>query len=472
MLDAFIITHGFSKRKMQSKNCLNEAQRERNDGKNAEGIFLKIGPESAVKKLANRSGFCYHTGKRSGPRSAEQKHMASLLLALIYLAFISLGLPDSLLGSGWPVIHAELQVPVSYMGIVTMIISGGTIASSLLADRLIHKFGTAAVTVTSVFLTAVALVGFSFANKFWMLLVLGIPYGLGAGAIDAALNNYVALHYSSRHMSWLHCFWGVGTIVSPFVMSYALTNATWNDGYLIVGILQSAIGVILLVTVPVWKKTGHEAMQSTGQKAIGLFGALKIKGVPFLLLGFLCYCAAESTAMNWASTYFVEVKHISEAQAAQFASLFYIGMTVGRFLSGFIAGKLGDRRLILLGTCIAAVGIVVLFLPFDVPALALAAFIVVGLGCAPIYPSIIHSTPFNFGAEHSGAIIGIQMASAYVGSTFLPPLFGLLGRHIGFAIMPIWLAVLMALMIVMIETTFRLTIQKNTIAKDCTQDNE
>ena len=412
-------------------------------------------------------------GQKERPAVGRQnKHMASLLLALIYPAFISLGLPDSLLGSGWPVIHAELQVPVSYMGIVTMIISGGTIVSSLLADRLIHKFGTAAVTVTSVFLTAVALVGFSFANKFWMLLVLGIPYGLGAGAIDAALNNYVALHYSSRHMSWLHCFWGVGTIVSPFVMSYALTNATWNDGYLIVGILQSAIGVILLVTVPVWKKTGHEAMQSTGQKAIGLFGALKIKGVPFLLLGFLCYCAAESTAMNWASTYFVEVKHISEAQAAQFASLFYIGMTVGRFLSGFIAGKLGDRRLILLGTCIAAVGIVVLFLPFDVPALALAAFIVVGLGCAPIYPSIIHSTPFNFGAEHSGAIIGIQMASAYVGSTFLPPLFGLLGRHIGFAIMPIWLAVLMALMIVMIETTFRLTSQKNTIAKDCTQDNE
>ena len=230
--------------------------------------------------------------------------------------------------------------------------------------------------------------------------------------------------------------------------------------------------MILLVTVPVWKKTGHEAMQSTGQKAIGLFGALKIKGVPFLRLGFLCYCAAESTAMNWASTYFVEVKHITEAQAAQFASLFYIGMTVGRFLSGFIAGKLGDRRLILLGTCIAAVGIVVLFLPFDVPALALAAFIIVGLGCAPIYPSIIHSTPFNFGAEHSGAIIGIQMASAYVGSTFLPPLFGLLGRHIGFAIMPIWLAVLMALMIAMIETTFRLTSQKNTIAKDCTQDSE
>lgn len=312
--------------------------------------------------------------------------MASLLLALIYLAFISLGLPDSLLGSGWPVIHLELNVPVSYMGIVTMIISGGTIVSSLLADRLIHKFGTAAVTVVSVFLTAVALVGFSFCTKFWMLLVLSIPYGLGAGAIDAALNNYVALHYSSRHMSWLHCFWGVGTIVSPFVMSYALSNATWNDGYLIVGILQSVIGVVLLATLPVWKKTGHEGLQATEQKAIGLFGALKIKGVPFLLLGFLCYCAAESTAMNWASTFFVEVKHIEEAQAAQFASLFYIGMTVGRFLSGFIAGKLGDRKLILLGACIAAVGIVVLFLPFDVPALALAAFIVVGLGCAPSTP--------------------------------------------------------------------------------------
>ena len=383
--------------------------------------------------------------------------MASLLLALIYLAFISLGLPDSLLGSGWPVIHVELGVPVSYMGIVTMIISGCTIISSLLADRLIHKFGTSRVTVVSVILTAVALVGFSFASKFWMLLVLAIPYGLSAGAIDAALNNYVALHYSSRHMSWLHCFWGVGTIVSPFVMSYALTNATWNRGYLIVGILQTVIAAILLVTLPVWKKTGHESLQATGQKPIGLLGALKIRGVPFLLFGFLCYCAAESTAMSWSSTYFVEVKGIGEAQAAQFASLFYIGMTVGRFVSGFIAGKLGDRRMIILGTLIAAVGIVILFLPFDVPALSLAAFIVIGLGCAPIYPSIIHSTPFNFGAEHSGAIIGIQMASAYVGSTFMPPLFGLLGRHFGFGFMPIWLAAFLAVMIVMMETTFRLT---------------
>ena len=383
--------------------------------------------------------------------------MASLLLALIYLAFISLGLPDSLLGSGWPVIHVDLDVPVSYMGIVTMIISGSTIVSSLLADRLIHKFGTSRVTVISVFLTAVALVAFSFASKFWHLLLIAVPYGLGAGAIDAALNNYVALHYSSRHMSWLHCFWGVGTIVSPFVMSYALTNATWHDGYLIVGIAQTIIGVILLATLPVWKKTGHESLEATNEKAIGLVGALKIKGVPFLLLGFFAYCAAESTAMNWSSTYFVEVKGISEAQAAQFASLFYIGMTGGRFISGFVAGKLGDRKMIVLGTCIAVVGIVVLFLPFEIPALALAAFIVVGLGCAPIYPSIIHSTPFNFGSKHSGAIIGIQMASAYVGSTFMPPLFGLLGRRIGFAFMPIWLAAFLVVMIVMMETTFRIT---------------
>ena len=383
--------------------------------------------------------------------------MASLLLALIYLAFISLGLPDSLLGSGWPVIHVDLNVPVSYMGYVTMIISGSTIVSSLLADRLTHKFGTSRVTVVSVFLTAVGLFCFSVASEFWHLLLIAIPYSLGAGAIDAALNNYIALHYSSKHMSWLHCFWGVGTIVSPFVMSYALTSATWHRGYLIVGILQAVIGVVLLATLPIWKKTGHESLTATNEKAIGLFGALKIKGVPFLLLGFMAYCAAEATAMSWSSTYFVEVKGIDEATAAQFASLFYIGMTVGRFLSSFIAGKLGDRKMILLGSAVAAVGIVLLFLPFDIPALALAAFIIFGLGCGPIYPSIIHSTPFNFGAKHSGAIIGIQMASAYVGSTFMPPLFGLLGKNIGFEFMPVWFTAFFALMIVMIEATFRVT---------------
>ena len=380
--------------------------------------------------------------------------MYSLLLALIYLAFISLGLPDSLLGAGWPVMHLDLGVEVSYMGIVSMVISGGTIVSSLLSDRLTRKFGARWVTVVSVFLTAAALFGFSFSDRFWMLILFSIPYGLGAGAIDAALNNYIALHYSARHMSWLHCFWGVGTIVSPFIMSYALTSSTWNDGYRIVGYIQLGIGALLLATLSVWKINKTPEAQS--QKSLGLIGAVKIKGVPLILLGFFAYCAAEATSMQWASTYFVEVKQISEAQAAQLASLFYIGITAGRFVSGFLSGKLGDRRMIVIGACILTCGIVLLFISADVE-VAIAGFIVIGLGCAPIYPSIIHSTPANFGAENSGAIIGIQMASAYVGSTFIPPLFGLIANRLGFNILPVYLLIFVALMIAMTELTFAVT---------------
>lgn len=380
--------------------------------------------------------------------------MYSFLLALIYIAFISLGLPDSLLGSGWPVMHTELGVPVSFMGIISMVISGGTIISSLLSDRLTRKLETKTVTVISVLLTVIALFGFSISNRFWMLIVFAVPYGLGAGAIDAALNNYVALHYKAKHMSWLHCFWGVGTIVSPFIMGYALTNHTWNSGYRIVGLIQLAISVLLIVTLPVWKvnKTTDEKVG----KSVGLIGALKIKGVPFLLIGFFAYCAAEATTMQWASTYFAEVKKIPAERAAALASLFYIGITAGRFISGFITDKLGDRKMILIGTAVLICGIIALLIPTDSYIAAFIAFLVIGFGCAPIYPCIIHSTPNNFGAENSGAIIGIQMASAYVGSTFIPPLFGLLGNSAGFEIMPIYILTFFILMITMTELTFRI----------------
>lgn len=381
--------------------------------------------------------------------------MYLFLLALIYLAFISLGLPDSLLGSAWPLMHLEMGVPISYMGIITMLISGGTIVSSLMSDRLTRKFGTKILTVASVFLTVIALFGFSFANNFSMLIVFAIPYGIGAGAIDAALNNYVALHYKAKHMSWLHCFWGVGTIVSPFVMGYALTSSTWNNGYRIVGFMQLVIGIILLLTLSVWKV--NEDVVSTTSEDVGLFKALRIKGVPFLLLGFLAYCAAETTTMQWASTYFVEVKGISIERAASFASLFYIGITAGRFISGFITDKLGDRKMILLGSSVLIVGILTLAIPSSSYELAFASFIIIGLGCAPIYPCIIHSTPYNFGAKNSGVIIGIQMASAYLGATFMPPIFGVLGNASTFAIMPLYLLVFVLLMLVMIELTFRIT---------------
>ena len=381
--------------------------------------------------------------------------MYSFLLALIYLAFISLGLPDSLLGAGWPVMHTELGVSVSFMGIISMVISGGTIISSLLSDKLTHKFGTRAVTVASVLLTVAALFGFSFSGSFSMLIIFAVPYGLGAGAIDAALNNYVALHYKAKHMSWLHCFWGVGAIISPFIMSFALKNLNWNSGYRIVGFIQLAIALLLLVTLPVWKINKTESTADT--KRVGLTAALKIKGVPSLLIGFFAYCAAEATAMYWASTYFTEVKGISGDRAASFAALFYIGITLGRFASGFITERLGDRRMILLGTGVLACGIMTLLIPVQSYVTAFAAFLVIGFGCAPIYPCIIHSTPANFGAENSGAIIGIQMASAYVGSTFIPPLFGLFGNAVGFSVMPVYLLAFFALMIIMTESTFRIT---------------
>ena len=380
--------------------------------------------------------------------------MYTLLLCLIYLAFVSLGLPDSLLGSGWPVMHLELGVPVSFMGILSTVVSLCTILSSLFSSRLTRRFGTSGVTVASVFITAAALLGFSVSGNFLMLMVFAVPYGLGAGAIDAALNNFVAQHYSSRHMSWLHCFWGVGTIISPFVMSHALTLGAWNLGYRIVGFLQLGIALVLLLTLPVWKKVPGRVSEE--EKAVGILEALKIRGVPALLLGFFAYCAIEATAMNWASTYFVSARAISPEQAARFASLCYIGITAGRFLGGFVMNRLGDRRMIVLGASILCCGCVLLLIPGSTP-LAFAGFLIIGFGCAPVYPCIIHSTPYNFGPENSAAIIGIQMASAYLGATLMPLVFGVLGRIAGFWILPLYLLVFVVLMVAMTERTFRIT---------------
>ena len=382
--------------------------------------------------------------------------MYTLLLLLIYLAFISLGLPDSLLGSAWPVIHQELQVPLSYAGAVTMFVSFGTICSSLMSERLTKKLGVNIVTVCSVLLTAIALYGFSTASAFWMLCLWGIPYGLGAGAIDAALNNYVALHYNSRHMSWLHCFWGVGTIISPYIMSYALTTSVWQNGYRMVSFLQMGITVILLVTLPVWKVNRKANEQKAEQAAvIGIRGALKIKGVPQLLLGFFSYCSLESTLLLWSSSYLVGAKGVTAQKAAAFASLFCIGITAGRFLSGLVTEKLGDYNLIRIGTGILLLGCIAMILPLKTDVAALGGLVVMGLGCAPVYPSIIHATPDNFGAQNSQAIIDIQMASAYVGSTFMPPVFGLIANHISVALMPFFVLFFIVLMYIMVKKTFQ-----------------
>ncbi len=386
--------------------------------------------------------------------------MYTLLISIIYLAFISLGLPDSLLGASWPIMHEEIGVSISFMGIISMVVSLSTIISSLLSNKLTHKFGTKWVTTISVFLSAIALLGFSYSTNIWMILIFAIPYGLGAGGVDAALNNYVALHYSSKHMSWLHCFWGVGTIISPFVMSYSLANANWNLGYRIISFIQLAIAVIMLITLPLWKVNDTKPENKPEKvKSIGIIDAIKIKGVATLLIGFFSYCATESTVMAWACTYLVEAKRIDEPTAAAFASSFFIGMTVGRFLSGFVMDKLGDRKMILLGTSVLTLGILILLIPSSNYVISLIALIVSGLGCAPIYPCIVHSTPNNFGAENSGAIIGIQMACAYLGSTLMAPFFGVVGKYIGFNLLPVYMLIFAVLMIVMLEKTFKTTKQ-------------
>lgn len=391
-------------------------------------------------------------------KNKSEKTMYSLLLAVIYLAFISLGLPDSLLGAAWPTIYAEMDVPLSYMGFISMIISMGTIISSLMTDRVVAKFSTRTVTTVSILLTAEALFGFSTSSEFYQLCLWGIPYGLGAGAIDASLNNYVALHYNSRHMSWLHCFWGVGTIISPYIMSYALTHSVWTDGYRAISFIQLGIMMVLLLSFPLWKVNKGSTAEEIKAEPIGIAGAVKIRGVLPIMIGFMSYCAAEATSMLWASSYFEGVFGMSKDGAAALGSLFFIGITVGRFFSGFIADKLGDGRMIRIGAAVAGAGMILIALPFK--AVAIVGFIIIGLGCAPIYPCIIHSTPIRFGAERSQSIIGIQMASAYLGSTLMPPLFGLIANHISLSLMPLYLAFFMTLMPVMLTKADRDTLKE------------
>lgn len=378
-----------------------------------------------------------------------------LLLAVIYLTFISLGLPDSLLGSAWPVMHETLGVSLSYAGCVSMIVSGGTIVSSLLSDRLTRRFGTKYVTLVSVALTAVALLGYSFSNQFWMVCLWAIPYGLGAGAIDSALNNYVALHYASRHMNWLHAFWGVGTIISPYIMSWALSNSSWPVGYRVVAAIQLSITLILAFSMPLWKsRPAEETPAGEAVKPLGIVGALRIHGVIWLLVGFFAYCAFEGITMLWTSSYLVSVRGMAAEPAAAYASLFFIGITLGRILAGFISEKLGDRTMIRLGTLIALCGVIAVLLPVSSNVFALVGLVIFGLGCGPIYPAVIHSTPDNFGAHNSQAIIGIQMASAYVGSAFMPPLFGAIAGRTSLSIMPFVLLGFLLLMIVMLENAY------------------
>ena len=378
--------------------------------------------------------------------------MVSLLLAVIYLSFISLGLPDSLLGSAWPMMYTQFQVPVSYAGAVSMIIAVGTILSSLMSDRLTRKLGTGKVTALSVAVTAAALFGFSVSGSYPMLLLWAVPYGLGAGSVDASLNNYVALHYASRHMSWLHCMWGVGASVGPYIMGYALTGGqSWTMGYRYISLLQLVLTAILFLSLPLWK--ARPASRTEGGAAdapLSLGEIIAIPGAKSVMIAFFCYCAIEQVTGLWASSFLVLHKGVAEETAARFASLFYLGITGGRAVSGFLTVKLSDAKMVRLGEGIIALGVCVLLLPAGQPA-ALAGLVLVGLGCAPIYPCIIHSTPEHFGADKSQAVIGVQMASAYTGTCLMPPLFGLIAQHVTIALLPAFLGLLAVLMAVMHE---------------------
>ena len=392
--------------------------------------------------------------------------MFSILLLMIYLAFVSLGLPDALLGSAWPIMYQEFAVPVSYSGTVFMIICGGTILSSLNSEKLNRRFGTGKITAISVFLTAIALFGFSISHSFLMLCLFAIPYGLGAGSVDAALNHYVALHYSSRHMSWLHCMWGLGASVGPYIMGFVLQRGEpWNRGYLIVSIIQFILAIILFCSLSLWKKNPEELKENGSNAPVGMEGkatsdgaeapkqrALSLKevfaipGAKESLASFYGYCALEQTVGLWAGSFMVLALGMEEKLAASYVALFYFGITFGRFLSGFFTMKWKDEQMVLGGSAIVFFGIFLLFTPWS-KAMVLPALILIGLGCAPVYPSVIHSTPYNFGVEHSSALIGAQMASAYVGTLIMPPLFGVLGRSFSMKLFPYYSMFLLLLMI-------------------------
>lgn len=390
--------------------------------------------------------------------------MVNLLLAVIYVAFISLGLPDAVLGAAWPTMSVDLGAPISWAGGISMTISAGTIVSALLSDRMTLHFGAGKVTAVSVALTALALFGFSVAPNYWVLILLAIPYGLGAGGVDAALNNYVAIHYESRHMSWLHAMWGIGALTGPYVMGFALgAGQGWPWGYRYISILQVALTAILIFSLPLWKKrseakTGEVSGESDGtvndetRKPLGVRGVLAIRGAKEILVMFFCYSALESTAMLWGSSYMVLGKGIDKTTAAMWASLFCIGITVGRLASGFLTMKFNDPTMIRLGQALVLTGIVSMLLPLPYNIGTIVGLMIIGLGCAPIYPCVIHSTPAYFGEDKSQAIVGMQMACAYVGSMCMPPVFGLIAQHISVLWFPLYMLVFLVLMVIMHES--------------------
>ena len=374
--------------------------------------------------------------------------VSTALLMMIYLSFISLGLPDSMLGSAWPAMNVSLNAPLWGAGLVQMLISFCTILSSLNSAKLIRRFGTGKLTAISVATTALALLGFSLAKNYAFLLLMAVPLGLGAGAVDAGLNNYVALHCEAKHMSWLHCFWGVGTIIGPMILSTVLrVGGSWATGYRAVGLIQCAVSALLFATLGMWKP-GNIQQEEYGAKALSVWEVLSLPGAKAGMVTFLCYCAVESTLGLWGATYISQVRGVDEATAASFGAMFYIGITVGRAISGFMAMKLLPKQMVRVGQALLALGCIFMMIPAG-STLSGIGLVVCGLGCAPIYPNIIQDTPVNYGTENSQAAIGVQMAFAYVGSTFLPSIFGVLAGVDGYGLLPYFAISICVLMTVL-----------------------
>lgn len=381
--------------------------------------------------------------------------MGSLLLAVIYLIFISLGLPDSLLGSGWPRMQMVFHVPSSCAGYVSMTISFMTIISALLSPRMIRRFHTKWIVIVSIALTVSGLLGFSISTHYWMLFLFAVPYGLGAGAIDASVNHYVANHYSSSVMNFLHCFYGVGAVISPCIMAQALKVARWNEGYRWTAYIQAGILLVCVLSLPLWKQNEATAEAENGDSA-GIGETLKVPGVLLTLIAFFAYCSGEATCSLWTPSYFAGTRAgLSDGTIASFGSLIFGGLMLGRLISGFISNRLGDRRLIRMGIAVELIGILMVILPLQGYAVAAIGFVVVGTGMGPVYPAIQHMAPYNFGKRHSAVVIGLQMASAYIGSTFMPMVFGHIQQAVGIGIMPLYLLIFAAVNIVLLEIAYR-----------------
>ena len=380
--------------------------------------------------------------------------MISLLLAVIYLVFISLGLPDSLLGSGWPKMQVVFGVPSSYAGYISMTICFMTIISALLSPRMINRFHTKWIVISSIVLTILGLAGFSISHRYEMLFIFAIPYGLGAGAIDASINHYVASNYSGSVMNFLHCFYGVGAMISPYIMSLALKYAKWNEGYLWTAFVQTAILAIVIISLPLWKGNESEAEEDR-QESAGIRESIKVPGVLLTLIAFFAYCSDEATCFLWTPSYFAGTKSgLSDERIAAFGALIFGGLMLGRLISGFISNIFGDKKLIRLGIILEFIGIFMLFIPTQNYLVAAIGFVIIGTGMGPVYPAIQHMAPTNFGKRYSAAVIGLQMAFAYTGSTFMPMVFGVLQQHIGIGIMPVYLIFFAILNIGMLELAY------------------